>query len=206
MKTSNDTKHQKSELSFASSGFAAHSNSAASPFGALGASSTSVNTSSPFSRPAPVGPTNSESINDVGYTKSDSSPNGGFSTFAKGSSAGFGATEPSPFATSGAPKSGVFGGSVFGGGFGGGFGGSGKLTNFAAPVGNTKLGTANGTIKPIGSPARDGDEENENSDEDGEGEGLGENENDGGDEVDDRFQYQNGKFLHCNEKPQTNLS
>ena len=194
MKMSFDAKPEQPSMSFASSGFAAHSNSTASPFGTLGASSTSANTPSPFARSNPSGVGKNDASHASEPKNTDSSVNGGFGTYISASSAGFRAAEPSPFAMSGAPKSNVFGGSVFGGGFGGGFGGSGKLSNFAAPVGDTKLGAANGAIKPIGSPIREGDDKDDDSDE-GEGEGLVGNDDDGADEVDDRFQYQNGKPL-----------
>lgn len=84
----------------------------------------------------------------------------------------------------------VFGGSVFGGGFGGGFAAGGKLTSFAAPTGDAKVGTSNGTIRPIGSPThQDHDEENS----EGDGEGMTEDDN-YGDDVDERFQHKDGNF------------
>jgi len=191
-KRTDETQSQTSAASFASSGFAALSSSSASPFGALGSSSMAPAASSPFLRSTPISPNNTDSSEALDSTKAEPSANGGFGGFAKTSPRGFGATQPSPFAASGAANSSGFGGSVFGGAFGGG--GGGKLTNFAAPIGDTKLGTTNGAIKPIGSPTREGDDDDdENSDE--EAEALGENKNEGSDEVDDRFQHKDGKLL-----------
>lgn len=58
---------------------------------------------------------------------------------------------------------GVVGGSIFGSSFGGGFGNSAKLTTFAAPAGNDKLG--GGKPKPFGAPiGSDGDDNDSGSD------------------------------------------
>ena len=185
--TKSDQQSQTSASSFASSGFAALSRSTTSPFGAIGATSAAASTPSPFATTSPFSPMKDDSD---ASRKTEPAPNGGFSAFAKSQSSGFGTSEPSPFGTTGAPKTSVFGGSIFGGGFGGAFGGGSKLANFAAPTGDTKLG--NGAIKPIGSPAREGDDE-ENSDSDAEG--FGENgRGDVNDEGDERFQHQDGKF------------
>ena len=86
---------------------------------------------------------------------------------------------------------------MYGGGFGVSLGNGEKLTNFAAPIGHTQLRNASGVIKPIGSTLRDRDEyyddETENSGIEGEGVAGGEdNEND---EVDTRFQHQDGEPL-----------
>ena len=185
--TKSDQQSQTSASAFASSGFAALSRSTTSPFGAIGATSAAASTPSPFATTSPFSPKKDDSD---ASKKTEPVPNGGFSAFAKSQTPGFGTSESSPFGTTGAAKTGVFGGSIFGGGFGGAFGGGSKLANFAAPTGDTKLG--NGAIKPIGSPAREGDDE-ENSESDAEG--FGENgRGDVNDEGDERFQHQDGKL------------
>lgn len=173
---------------FASSGFAALAGSSTSPFGTLGGSSTAA-TASPF---APVGVFNlgKTATDKKEAQKPETAPNGGFGSFVKSSSTGFGATDQSPFGTSGSSKIGAFGGSVFGSAFGGPFGGGNRLTSFAAPTGTAKLGASNGAIKPIGSPKHERDED-ENSESDGEA--LAENKKDGEiEEADGRFQHQDG--------------
>ena len=75
--------------------------------------------------------------------------------------------------------------------FGGPFSGGNRLTTFAAPSGNAKLGASNGAIKPIGSPKH-----NEDDDDNSESDGELSVENKKGDEsgeADGRFQHQNGK-------------
>ena len=185
--TKSDQQSQTSASAFASSGFAALSRSATSPFGAIGAASAAASTPSPFATTSPFSPKKDD---PDASKKTEPVPNGGFSAFAKSQTPGFGTSEPSPFGATGAAKTSVFGGSIFGGGFGGAFGGGSKLANFAAPTGDTKLG--NGAIKPIGSPAREGDDE-ENSESDAEG--FGESgRGDLNDEGDERFQHQDGKL------------
>ena len=186
-----------STTAFDSSGFAAHSGSSTSPFGTLSASITADPTSSPFLRSTPTSVFTSDTITSGGlnFKKDETTVDGGFGLFATNAVRGFGATEPPPFTTSVAPQSGVFGGSIFGGGFGGGFGNGGRLTSFAAPVGDAHMGNASGTIKRIGSPAH---EREENDDDEAENSGIeGERttgkENFENDEVDDRFQHQDGK-------------
>ena len=186
--TKSDQRSQTSASAFASSGFAALSNSATSPFGAIGATSAAASTPSPFVTTSTFSPKKDDSD---ASKMTEPAPNGGFGAFAKAQTPGFGTREPSPFGTTGAAKTSVFGGSIFGGGFGGAFGGGSKLANFAAPTGDTKLG--NGAVKPIGSPTREGDDE-ENSESDAEG--FGENgRGDINDEGDERFQHQDGKLL-----------
>jgi len=188
-KAADSTMNEQSEASsaaFAASGFAALSGSSASPFGTL-----STSTTSPFV-PSPVlGPPKTDKQGATADISASSS-NNGFGSFAKTSSSAFGSTGPSPFATSAPAKTGVFGGSVFGGTFGGGFATGSKLTSFAAPTGDAKLGVGNGVVKPIGSPQHVGEGNEENSD--GEEEDTEENgKEDGDDEVDERFQHQGGK-------------
>ena len=185
--TKSDQLPPTSASAFASSGFAQLSNSATSPFGALGVTSAAFSTPTSFATASPFSPKKDDS-NPSRMTGSTS--NGGFSAFAKPQTSGFGAKEPSPFGSTGVVKTGVFGGSIFGGGFGGGFAGGGKLTNFAAPTGDTKL--RNGAIKSIGSPTHDGDDEDSSESD---GEGFGENgRGDLNDEADERFQHQDGKL------------
>ena len=182
-----DLQSQTSASAFASSGFAKLSNSATSPFSSLGAASTAGSTSSPFASASPFTPRKADS--DVPRT-TETAANGGFGAFTGPTASGFGATEPSPFGTAGAAKSSIFGGTVLGSGFGGGFGGGGRLANFAAPAGDAKLGAANGSIKPIGSPTREGDDD---EDSESDGEGFGGSAREGNDEGNERFQHQDGK-------------
>lgn len=178
-----DQEFQASSDAFASPGFATLAGSSTSPFGTLGGSLTAAS-ASPF---ASAGTFNLAKK----AQKTETSANGGFGAFVKSSSTGVGTTDQSPFGTSVSSETGVFGGSVFGSAFGGPFSRENRLTSFAAPTGNAKLGTVNGAIKPIGSPTRDGDED-ENSDSDGEV--LAENKKDEEpEEADGRFQHQDGR-------------
>lgn len=185
--TRTDQQSQTSASAFASSGFAALSTSATSPFGALGATSGAGSTASPFASASAFSP---KKVDSDAPNTTEPKANGGFGSFGKASSSGFGNTEPSPFGTAGAAKPAVFGGSVFGGGFGSGFGGGGRLSNFAASTGDAKLGAVNGAIKPIGSPTREDDDDD---DSENDGEGFGESSKEGNDEADERFQHQDGK-------------
>lgn len=123
----------------------------------------------------------------------ETTANGGFGAFVNNSSTGFGGTGQSPFGMSGSSKTGVFGGSVFGSAFGGPFGGGNRLTSFATPAGNAKLGPSNGAIKPTGSPQHDGEEEDENSESDGE-ESAENKKDEETEEADGRFQHQDGRY------------
>lgn len=187
--TATDQESRISADAFASSGFATLAGSSTSPFGTLGGTSTAA-TASPF---ASAGVFNSgKAETDRKETqKTETAAKGGFGALVNNSSTGFGTIDRSPFATPGSSKTDVFGGSVFGSAFGGPFGGGNRLTSFAAPTGNAKLGASNGAIKPIGSPKHDGDED-ENSESDGEV--LAENKKDEeADEADGRFQHQDGR-------------
>jgi hypothetical protein len=189
-KPASDTQSQKSAALFASSAFAAHASSTTSPFGTLGALSDSATTPSLFAPAATVGGKTTGSSKDGGTQSTQLAVNGGFGAFAKTSSSGFGANKLSSFGTTGGTKPGLFGGSVFGSGFGGGASGAGQLVNFAAPSKDARLDSANGTIRPIDSSAHEGDED---VDSDDEGEGLGKDDQGGADEVDARFQHQDGR-------------
>ena len=181
-----DQQSQTSADTFASSGFTALGGSSTSPFGTLAGSSTTA-TSSPF---ASVGGFSSgkTEIDQRVAQKPETIINSGFGTFINSSSTGFGAIDQSPFGLS---QTIGFGNSVFGSAFGGPLSGGNRLTSFAAPTGNAKLGVSNGAIKPIGSPRRDEDEiENSES----EGEGIAENKKDDEtEEADGRFQHQDGR-------------
>ena len=174
---------------FASSGFAALARSSTSPFGTLGGSSTAA-TASPFA---------SDGASNLGRAETDknedqeteTAANVGFGASVDSSSIGLGSTDQSPFVTSALNRTGIFGGSVFGSAFGGPFGGGNRLTSFAAPTGDAKLGASNGSIKPIGSPKHDGDE-HEISESDGEG-SAEDKKDEETEEADGRFQHQDGR-------------
>lgn len=191
----NDQQSQTSADAFATSGFAALAGASTSPFGILGGSSTAAG-ASPFVSPGVLNSGKTETYkHEAG--KAEANFNGGFSTFVNSPSSGLGKVDQSPFGSSGPSKSGVFGRSVFGSAFGGPLAGGNRLTSFAAPTGDTKLGVSNGTSKPIGSPKRDEDE-NENSES--EGERAAESKRDEeAEDADGRFQHQNGKRSRRNE-------
>ena len=165
---------------FASSGFATFASSSNSPFGAVGSSSSpTMPHLSTFAKPS-----------GGGLDTKDSAPKeeGGFSLFSKASSAGFGNSRLSTFASAGSNTGSNFGGAPFGGSFGGGFGGGSKLTSFAAPTGDAKLGSANGSLKPIGSSSNDDeDKDGSGTEDDGDDDG---NKNDEASERGEKFQHQ----------------
>ena len=183
-----DQEPQTSSDAFASSGFAALAGSSTSPFGTLSGPSITAN-ASPF---ASAGFNSGKTEIDITEAlKIEAAPSSGFSTFVDNSSTGFSSTDQSPFGSSGSKKTSVFGGSVFGSAFGGPFGGGSRLTSFAAPTGDARLGVSNGAIKPIGSPKRDEDEDEHS---DSEAEGATESKKDEDiEESDGRFQHQDGK-------------
>lgn len=74
---------------------------------------------------------------------------------------GFASTGSSAFGSSGLSGFGTLGGAAPTSGFGGGFAGGNKLSSFAAPTGDTKLGSV--TSKPFGA-ATESDEEDKESD------------------------------------------
>ena len=166
---------------FASSGFASFASSSNSPFSVMGASLNAA-------APSPSTTAKPPAAENLEPQKPAPEGNGGFGSFAKVPSSGFGTDQQSPFAAAASKTGRTFGGSIFGGGFGSGFGSGSMLTSFAAPTGDAKLGSANGSVKPIGSPSH------ENEDKDGsESEGAGEEDQSKDDEVseaDDRFQHQ----------------
>ena len=186
-KASNDLQAKFEDLSaptpsnFASSGFASFASSSSSPFGAINTASKAASPSaSAFAKTSL--PENSETPDHV--------PTGsnGFGSFASVQSSGFGAAQPSPFAAAGSAVRSSFNRSVFGTGFGGAFGGGSKLTSFAAPIGDVKLGSANGTMKPSASSSHaNEDKDGSESESDGEEDQAKE---DDFSETDDRFQHQ----------------
>ena len=183
-----DEESHTSANAFASSGFAALAGSSTSPFGTLGGSSTTA-IASPFASAGASSSGKTETGKEETQSK-ETAAGGGFGAFVNSSSTGFGATDRSPFATSGSNKTGIFGGSVFGSAFGGPFGGGNRLTSFAAPTGNAKLGATNGAIKPIGSPKHEGDDDNSESDGDVSADNRKDEETE---EADGRFQHQDGR-------------
>ena len=186
-KTSNDSDGASTQPpkapsanAFASSGFASLASSSTSPFGMLSGSGETTRSNA-------FGASKSSGSASSGF---QSVPTSSFGSLGKSSLSTQTASESSPFATAGASQNKTFGGSVFGGGFGGGFGSGPKLTSFAAPTGDATLGSANGTVKPIGSTVQDAAEENESGSEDDAGEGHPGDDED--DEADENFK-QHGK-------------
>ena len=173
---------------FAASGFAALAASSTSPFGTLGGSST-AHSASPFAS-ASVLNLEKTAINKKKARDAETATKTGSGAFVNSSPTSFGTSVESPFGTSGSGKAGVFGGSVSGSAFGGPFRGGNRLTTFAAPSGNAKLGASNGAIKPIGSPKQNEDDE-DNSESDGEVSAENKKEDESG-EADGRFQHQDG--------------
>ena len=186
-KSSTNAQSQTSSTAFATSGFAAHSNSTTSPFGTLSASFTNTATTSPFGSPTMISGTGRQSPGGAVGLKIEPNQNGSSYMFAKTSMLDPVPAGPSPFSSA---TNGIFGGSVFGSGFGIGIGGGNRLTNFAAPTGDTNFGSPNGMPKPVGSPRREGDEDTDSEDEDV---GSGENENESGNNVEGYFQRQDGR-------------
>ena len=174
---------------FAASGFAALAASSTSPFGNLGGSST-AHFASPFASAGVLNPEKTITNKREAHN-SEKAANGGSGALVNSSSTNFGTSVGSPFGTSGSSKPSVFGGSVLGSAFGGQFGGGNRLTTFAAPSGNAKLGASNGAIKTIGSPKHNEDEDG-NSESDGEVSAENKKEDESG-EADGRFQHQDGK-------------
>ncbi|MCJ1401628.1 hypothetical protein MMC11_004845 [Xylographa trunciseda] len=133
---------QTTSSAFASSGFAALAGSSASPFSTFGTAATSTK------------PNLSKSGSTfTSSTTTETSTLSGFGSLVPG---GFGSAGKSSFASSGSTGFGTLGGSTFGTAFGGGFGGGAKLSSFAAPTGDTKLGS---TKPKVFGASEDSDEE-----------------------------------------------
>ncbi|MCJ1478546.1 hypothetical protein MMC13_007227 [Lambiella insularis] len=146
-KTSNQ-ETQTSSSAFASSGFAALASSSQSPFSTVGAPPSKTRSPAP---PSPSRDTRSPFATTV---MTETSSLGGFGGSVPG---GFGATGKSSFASVGASGFAALGGSTFGTGFSSGFGGGPKLSSFAAPTGDAKLGDTK--AKPFGASEDSDDEE-----------------------------------------------
>lgn len=158
--TSKD-QQQTSASAFASSGFAALSGPTTSPFGTLNPSATTSNISSfgavKLSQPPLSG------FGGTTAKKAETASSGGFGGITTTTTtSGFGSIGSS---FSGASGFGTIGGSSFGGGFGSGFGGGAKLTSFAAPSGDAKLGS-DAPVRAFGT--REEDEEGEDHEDNGE--------------------------------------
>ncbi|MCJ1387338.1 hypothetical protein MMC18_000181 [Xylographa bjoerkii] len=152
-----NTSNQQTQTSsaFASSGFAALASSSTSPFSTLGTAATSAKSPLSDSR-----------------TTTETRTFGGFGSSVPG---GFGSSGKSSFASAGASGFGTLGGSTFGSAFGGGFGGGTKLSSFAAPVADTKLGGAKPKIFGASEDSDEDDSASEGGD-DHAGEGAEETE------------------------------
>ncbi|MCJ1314843.1 hypothetical protein MMC15_000155 [Xylographa vitiligo] len=165
---------QTSSSAFASSGFAALAGPSTSGFSTFGTASNSTKPPLLDSR-SPV----------ISSTTTETSTLGGFGSSAPG---GFGSAGKSSFVSLGASGFGALGASTFGSPFGRGFGGGSKLSSFAAPVGDTKLGSA----KPkIFGASENSDEEDSTSEggDDHVGDGVEETEAESG-----KFQLQEGWY------------
>lgn len=176
---------QTSSSAFAGSGFAALAGSN-SPFGSV-----------PKVKPA--------SVDSSLLASTSAFVSSGFASLS-GSTSPFGSSAvdskptsslgASPFAAS-TSHSGFGGSSVFKSGFGGGNSGANKLSSFAAPVGDTKLGQTS-AAKPFGAPEVEEDEDDEDGDDNSENEDGYEDDAsssvaDPGAEVPSQFKIRNGK-------------
>ena len=175
---------QTSASAFASSGFAALSESTTSPFGTLNPSSTTSNVS-PFGAARPA-QTPLSAFGGTPANKTEATSSGGFGgATTTATTSGFGSIGAS---ISGSSGFGTLGGSTFGSGFGSGFGGGAKLTSFAAPGGDAKLG-GGASVRAFGTRGEDEeDEDNEDNGEDGEDDSKA----NGVQETDARFHQQEG--------------
>lgn len=187
-----EPKQSQAPATFASSGFAALSGSSISPFAAIGSSSTVNQFNISGSKAAaktsdsdsmtPAANTPFHNVNSVLSAETSLKPQG----FGGIGSAGSDSVSSQP------PSFSSFGGSTFGSGFGSAFVGGPKLSSFAAPVGDAKLGDSVGIIGSFGAPSKDEEEEeNSGSEETGMGELDGREESE---DTNGRFQQQEGKF------------
>ena len=178
-----------SQSSFASSGFAALANSAASPFGSIGAPAKSKIASYSTAKfdPNEIASGIAETP-EIGVTD-----RAGFDPLEEHRIPSTRPREPPPFTVAGSIKPSIFGSSVFGAGFGRGNSTGNKLTSFARLSGDTKPGSNNGNIKPI-VPSDNPNENDQSSEsqEDGEEEA---GKDDKANETDERFQQQDGMLV-----------
>lgn len=183
--SSSTTTQQKqipsSTSAFDSSGFAKLAGSSGPPFSSIGTESatsppTNLSTSPQERAKSPFPSTTTTQLS-------------GFGALAGSGSGGFGSSKGFSVASSGASAfGGTLGGSAFGGGFSAGFGGGSKLSSFAAPTGDAKLGTSK--VKAFGASASD--DEGSGSNDGGSSAG------DGGDEQEEepsrsKFHLQEGE-------------
>ncbi|KAL8870034.1 MAG: hypothetical protein Q9174_003825 [Haloplaca sp. 1 TL-2023] len=176
----------KAPTTFASSGFAAMSNSTASPFGTFGTSSSSVFRKSP----APTSNVaSSTSTAPNGFDFGPSNPPGASQKQPLSFSSSSATASASPFVANGAaPKLSSFGASAFGSGFANPNAGPGRLKSFAAPTGDLASSKVPETTRGLGGKQDlPGEEDADGGSDDGaalEEVGVGDH------EVDSRFQQQ----------------
>ncbi|KAL8645174.1 MAG: hypothetical protein Q9210_006856 [Variospora velana] len=189
---------QKASTSFVNSGFAAMSNSSKSPFGTLGAPTSSIFRSGPPGSSAfgmtGSGTNPSESSTQTVTSNAFSNTSSPFLTSAVTSTAplGFG------FGANGAaPKPSGFGDSVFGSAFMNKGAGASKLTSFAAPTGDLAPAKPAESTKAFGAQAEDSVEEDGGSDGEANPEEVGAAD----DEIDSRFQQQEVETGEAGERP-----
>ncbi|KAL8973998.1 MAG: hypothetical protein Q9197_001771 [Variospora fuerteventurae] len=189
---------QKASTSFVNSGFAAMSKSSKSPFGTLGASTSSIfRSGSPGSSAFGTmgsGTNPSESSTQTVTSNAFSNSPSPFLTSAATS------TEPSGFgfgANGAAPKPSGFGGSVFGSAFMNKGAAAPRLTSFAAPTGDLAPAKPAESTKAFGAQAEDSVEEDGGSDGEANPEEVGAAD----DEIDSRFQQQEVETGEAGERP-----
>ncbi|KAL8973010.1 MAG: hypothetical protein Q9183_000216 [Haloplaca sp. 2 TL-2023] len=176
----------KAPTTFASSGFATMSNSTASPFGALGTSSSSV-----FRKSTDPSPNAASSVGTAsnGFNFGSSNPPSITNKQPLSFSSSSATASASPFVANGAtPKLSSFGASPFGSGFANPNAGPGRLKSFAAPTGDVGPSKVPDTTKVLGGKTDPSGEEDDNdgSEEEAALEEVGV----GDHEVDSRFQQQ----------------
>ena len=154
-----ETQPQTSASAFAASGFAALASSS-SPFGALTKEKASATENQPQ--------TSSSTFASSGFAALSGSTSPFGTAAEEPQSANVKADTSSPLASTTSQTGFVFGAKPFGSSFGSAFGGGQKLSSFAAPVGDTKLGSTS-TSKPFGAPeASDDTEDGDASDDENE--------------------------------------
>ena len=180
----------KAPTSFAASGFAAMSGSSTSPFGAFGAHTASVFGSNPVTNPSATSAANT-GINGLQKLKTSST-----SAFGASASPFLGSSSTKTgvaFETSGtASKAVAFGGPVFGSGFSNSTAGAARLSSFAAPTSDVAIPSSTEYRMTFGTQADDSAEDDGGS----EGDGNPEDTDAGDDEIDSRFEQQEGRAIH----------
>ena len=153
-----ETQAQTSASAFAASGFAALASSS-SPFGALAKEKVPATESQPQ--------TSSSAFMSSGFAALSGSTSP-FGTAAEKPKSPTAKVDASPFVSATGQTRFGFGAKPFESGFGNAFGGGQKLSSFAAPVGDTKLGSTS-TPKPFGAPEVSEDDEEASDDENEDG-------------------------------------